>query len=74
MVEEIAYRYKKKKNKSLVLIINNIHSLKDDEDGEDMLELLQQRAEAWASNSVVTMIFSTDDYWVHERMSKQIFC
>nr|CAG8649416.1 3295_t:CDS:2 [Entrophospora candida] len=50
VVEEAAYKYKGKYDKPLVLIINNIHSLKDDEDGEDMLELLQQRAESWASS------------------------
>ncbi|CAH1764518.1 4234_t:CDS:2, partial [Entrophospora sp. SA101] len=68
VVEGVAYKYKGKYNKPLVLIINDIHALKDDEDGEDMLELLQQRAEAWASCNVVTMIFNTDDYWVYERM------
>ncbi|CAH1762398.1 4152_t:CDS:2 [Entrophospora sp. SA101] len=68
VVEEAAYKYKGKYDKPLVLIINNIHSLKDDEDGEDMLELLQQRAESWASSGVVTMIFNTDDHWVYERM------
>ena len=53
-----------------MLIINNIHALKDNEVGEDTLELLQQRAESWASSGIVTMIFNTDDYWVYERMSK----
>jgi hypothetical protein len=70
VVEEVAYKYNRKYDKPLVLVINNIHALKDDEDGEDMLELLQQRAESWASSSAVTMIFNTDDYWVYERMSK----
>ena len=38
-----------------------------------LLELLQQRAEYWATGGFVTMVFNTDDYYVYERMSKFFF-
>jgi len=47
----------------MVLVINSMHLLRDDDDGRDLLELLQQRAEAWAANGLCTMIFNSDDYW-----------
>ncbi|CAG8686906.1 10735_t:CDS:2, partial [Ambispora leptoticha] len=70
MVEIVAYDYLKRKGRPLVLIINNIHAFKDDEDGTDLLELIQQRAEAWAASRIVTMVFNTDDYSVYERMKR----
>ncbi|RIA87553.1 hypothetical protein C1645_777069 [Glomus cerebriforme] len=70
MVEIVAIKYVKRRGRPLVLIINNIHSFKDDEEGEDLLELLQQRAEAWAAARLVTTIFNTDDYSVYERMKR----
>ena len=70
MVEVVAIKYSRRRGRPLILIINNIHSFKDDEDGEDLLELLQQRAEAWAASKLVTLVFNTDDYSVYERMSK----
>ncbi|CAG8481840.1 7748_t:CDS:2 [Racocetra fulgida] len=71
MVEIVAKkRFKKnKEEKPLVLVISNIHAFKDDEDGEDLLELLQQRAESWAASKMVTMVFNTDDYTIYERMN-----
>lgn len=51
-----------------VLIINAVHLLRDDEDGRDLLELLQQRAEQWAASNLVTVVFNSDDYWVYERL------
>ncbi|CAG8478432.1 10072_t:CDS:2 [Diversispora eburnea] len=68
IIEEVAYIYKRRHKRPLVLIINNVHSFKDDEDGSDLLELLQQRAEYWATGGFVTMVFNTDDYYVYERM------
>lgn len=50
------------------MIINAIHLLRDDDNGRDLLELLQQRAEQWAASNLVTMIFNSDDYWVYERL------
>jgi hypothetical protein len=47
----------------LIMIINGMHMLREDEEGRDLLELLQQRAEAWAASGLVTMVFNSDDYW-----------
>ena len=52
----------------LVLIINSAHLLRNDEDGRDLLELIQQRAEQWAASNLVTVVFNSDDYWVYERL------
>ena len=40
-----------------------MHLLRDDDEGRDLLELLQQRAEAWAAQKLITMVFNSDDYW-----------
>ncbi|KAI0891922.1 hypothetical protein F4806DRAFT_481142 [Annulohypoxylon nitens] len=67
-LEKVALLHRERKNKPLLLIINQTHLIRDDEDGKDLLELLQQRAEQWAASNLVTMIFNTDDYWVYERL------
>ncbi|KAK9467063.1 hypothetical protein V1512DRAFT_261846 [Lipomyces arxii] len=54
----------------LVLIVNSTHLLREDEDGVNLVELLQQRAESFAASGLVTMIFNSDDYWVYERFKK----
>ncbi|KHJ34289.1 putative p-loop containing nucleoside triphosphate hydrolase [Erysiphe necator] len=69
-LEKVALRRKRRGNSPLVLIINSIHFLRDDHDGRDLIELLQQRAEKWAANNLVTMIFSSDEYWVYERFKQ----
>ncbi|KAK8034493.1 hypothetical protein PG993_009488, partial [Apiospora rasikravindrae] len=69
-LEKVALRYRKNKNKPLVLVINQTHLIRDNDDGKDLLELLQQRAEQWAASNLVTMIFNTDDYWVYERFKQ----
>ncbi|KAI0835958.1 hypothetical protein F5Y06DRAFT_288778 [Hypoxylon sp. FL0890] len=69
-LEKVALLHRAKKNKPLILIINQTHLIRDDEDGKDLLELLQQRAESWAAANLVTMIFNTDDYWVYERLKQ----
>ncbi|KAI5792438.1 hypothetical protein DFH27DRAFT_630844 [Peziza echinospora] len=56
--------------KPLILIINSMHLLRDDDEGRDMLELLQQRAEAWAAQGLITIVFNSDDYWVFERLKQ----
>ena len=67
-LEKVALKRRKKQGRPMILIINAIHLLRDDEDGRDLLELLQQRAEQWAASNLVTMIFNSDDYWVYERL------
>ncbi|KAK0725470.1 hypothetical protein B0H67DRAFT_480009 [Lasiosphaeris hirsuta] len=69
-LEKVALQRRKRVGKPLVLIINQMHLIRDDEDGKDLIELLQQRAEAWAAASLVTVIFNSDDYWVYERLKQ----
>lgn len=67
-LEKVALRRRAKVGRPLVMIINQMHLVRDDEDGRDLIELLQQRAEQWAASNLVTMVFNTDDYWVYERL------
>ncbi|KAK9349154.1 hypothetical protein V1522DRAFT_345066 [Lipomyces starkeyi] len=69
-LEEVAVHEVKKTGRPLVLIVNSTHLLREDEDGEKLVELLQQRAEGFAASGLVTMIFNSDDYWVYERFKK----
>jgi len=69
-LEKVALRRRDKVGKPLVMIINAVHLLRDDEDGRDLLELLQQRAEQWAASNLVTVVFNSDDYWVYERLKQ----
>lgn len=50
-LEKVALSMRKRRGKPLVMIINNIHLLKDDEGGKALFEILQQRAEIWAGRS-----------------------
>ena len=43
-LEKVALRRRATVGRPLIMIINNMHLLRDDEDGRDLLELLQQRA------------------------------
>jgi len=61
-LEKIALKRRKRVGRPLVLIINCVHLLRDDDDGRDLLELLQQRAEQWAAANLVTVVFNSDDY------------
>lgn len=67
-LEKVALRRRRTIGRPLVLIINCVHLLRDDEDGQDLMELLQQRAEQWAASNLVTMVFNSDDYWVYDRL------
>ncbi|KAI0398044.1 hypothetical protein F5Y17DRAFT_260475 [Xylariaceae sp. FL0594] len=69
-LEKVALRHRNQKHKPLILILNQMQLIRDDEDGRDLLELLQQRAEQWAAANLVTMIFNTDDYWIFERFKQ----
>ncbi|SLM35582.1 p-loop containing nucleoside triphosphate hydrolase [Lasallia pustulata] len=69
-LEKVALKRRKTVNRPLVLIINSTHLLRDDEDGRDLLELIQQRAEQWAASNLVTVVFNSDDYWVYERLKQ----
>lgn len=67
-LDKVAIRRRAKVGKPLILIINSIHLLRDDEDGRDVLELIQQRAELWAASNLCTVVLNSDDYWVYERL------
>ena len=67
-LEKVALRRRKRSERPLILIINAVHLLRDDENGRDLLELIQQRAEAWAASSLCTVVLNSDDYWVYERL------
>lgn len=67
-VEKIALKRRQKRMSPLVLVINSTHLIRDDADGRDLLELIQQRAEQWAASNLVTFVLNSDDYWVYERL------
>lgn len=67
-LEKIALQRRKQKRSPMVLVINSAHLIRDDEDGRDLLELIQQRAEQWAASNLVTFVLNSDDYWVYERL------
>ncbi|MBE3048712.1 hypothetical protein IMZ48_40680 [Candidatus Bathyarchaeota archaeon] len=69
-LEKVALKSRRDRGRPLVLIINQMHLIRDDDDGKDVIELLQQRAEAWAAANLVTMVFNSDDYWVYERLKQ----
>ena len=69
-LEKIALQRRAKVGRPLVLIINSVHLLRDDGDGQDLIELIQQRAEQWAASNLVTMVLNSDDYWVYERLKQ----
>ncbi|KAG8157651.1 hypothetical protein KVR01_012313 [Diaporthe batatas] len=69
-LEKVALERRAQVGRPLVMIINQMHLIRDDEDGKDLFELLQQRAEQWAASNLVTMVFNSDDYWVYERLKQ----
>jgi hypothetical protein len=69
-LEKVALLHRDSRKRPLVLIINQMHLIRDDDDGKDLIELLQQRAEQWAAANLVTMVFNSDDYWVYERLKQ----
>lgn len=69
-LEKVAMIKRRERGKPLIVIVNQIHLLRDVEEGRDLIELLQQRAEQWAASNLVTMVFNSDDYWVYERLKQ----
>lgn len=69
-LEKVAMRMRNTRRKPLILIVNQMHLLRNVEEGRDLIELLQQRAEQWAAANLVTMVFNSDDYWVYERFKQ----
>ncbi|KAH7927457.1 hypothetical protein BV22DRAFT_1127376 [Leucogyrophana mollusca] len=69
-LEKVALRSARRTGRPLVLVFNNIQHFNNDADGRNMLLQLQQRAEAWAAGGIVTVVFSTDDFWPYLLMRK----
>lgn len=67
-LEKVALRRRARVGRPLVLIINQAHLIRHDEDGRDLIELIQQRAEQWAAANLATVIINSDKYWVYERL------
>jgi hypothetical protein len=66
----VALRRRRRVGRPLVLVITSMHLLRDDDTGRDLLELLQQRAEQWAASGLVTVVFSSDHYWIYDRLKQ----
>ncbi|KAJ5648388.1 hypothetical protein N7490_004760 [Penicillium lividum] len=69
-MEKVALARRSSHGRPLVLIINSTHLVRDDHDGQDLLEMIQQRAEQWAASGLVTTILNSDEYWVYERLKR----
>ncbi|GAA5972700.1 hypothetical protein JCM11641_002981 [Rhodosporidiobolus odoratus] len=69
-LEKVAIRYRRRRNRPMVMIIQNAHFIHDDEDGHALLHMLQQRAEAWAAAGVLTMVFLTDNFHTYAHLRR----
>ncbi|KAE8328783.1 hypothetical protein BDV39DRAFT_173282 [Aspergillus sergii] len=69
-LEKVALTRRREGLPALILIINSTHLVRDDHDGQDLLEMIQQRAEQWAASNLVTTVLNSDDYWVYERLKR----
>ncbi|TFK44895.1 hypothetical protein BDQ12DRAFT_621361 [Crucibulum laeve] len=69
-LEKVALRVARRTGRPLVLVINNIHFFQNDEEGRNMILQLQQKAEAWAASGILTLVFSSDDFWPFHVMRK----
>ncbi|THH04314.1 hypothetical protein EW145_g5615 [Phellinidium pouzarii] len=69
-LEKVAMRRARRLGRPLILVFNNVHFFQHTEEGRNMLLQLQQRAESWAESRIMTMVFSTDDFWPYLVMRK----
>ena len=53
-LEKVAVNRRSIGKTPLLLIVNSVHLVRDDHDGQDLLEMIQQRAEQWAASGLVT--------------------
>ncbi|KAL4795811.1 hypothetical protein BDV19DRAFT_362122 [Aspergillus venezuelensis] len=67
-LEKVALTRRRTGERPLVLMINNLHYLPDNVEGQQLLDLLQQRAEMWAASGLVTLIFTSDQYRTTEML------
>ncbi|ODQ80886.1 hypothetical protein BABINDRAFT_161075 [Babjeviella inositovora NRRL Y-12698] len=70
-MEEVAVERVKRTKKPMVVVINNAHLIKADEEGDKIVELLQHKAESLSGSGLVTIIFNSDDYWLYERLKQK---
>lgn len=70
VLEQVAIIRKRQTKKPLIFIINNAHLIRDDDEGRNLVELLQQKAEALSGLGLATFVFNSDDYWLYERLKK----
>lgn len=70
VLEQVAILRKRKTKRPLVFIINSAHLIRDDEEGRNLVELLQQKAETLSGLGLATVVFNSDDYWLYERLKK----
>ena len=68
--EKVALRNRNEGGKPFLIIINSMHLLRDNEEGRNLLELIQQRAEQWTASKLCTIVMNSDDYWVYERLKE----
>jgi len=63
-LEKVAIRHRARRAKKklpkrpLILLINSLHLLQDDEVGNSLLEMLQQKAETWAEAGIITVVLN----------------
>ncbi|KAG8875956.1 hypothetical protein FRB97_004607 [Tulasnella sp. 331] len=69
-LEKVALWFAPKRGRPLVLVINNIQVFNNNEESQRLLIQLQQRAESWAESGIVTMVFSTDDFWPYPLLKR----
>ncbi|KAL2826466.1 hypothetical protein BDW59DRAFT_65429 [Aspergillus cavernicola] len=67
-LEKVALKRKSMRDRPLVLIVNNLHYLPDNREGQHLVDLLQQRAEMWAASGLVTLVFTSDQYRTTEML------
>ncbi|GAA6013350.1 hypothetical protein JCM11491_006363 [Sporobolomyces phaffii] len=69
-LEKVAIRFRKKHGRPIVLVIQNAHFIRDDDDGHALLHMLQQRAEAWAGSGVATFVFISDNFHTYRHLRR----
>ena len=75
-LEKVALNRRKKVGRPLILIINNMHLLRDDENGRDLLELLQQRAgefHVFADRYTTKKLNFSPEQWAASNLATVIF-
>ncbi|GAA5922852.1 ATP-binding protein [Sporobolomyces koalae] len=69
-LEKVAIRFRKKHGRPIVIVMQNIHFVRDDDDGHALLHMLQQRAEAWAGSGVATFVFISDNFHTYRHLRR----